>query len=70
MPFGIRTLFRRDLAPEYLKTPILLAELSAFMLPARQSNPRRDSSAPPCSASCWPISTSPASRNSVASRRR
>ena len=25
MPFGIRTLFRRDLAPEYLKTPILLA---------------------------------------------
>ncbi len=25
VPFGIRTLFRRDLAPEYLKTPILLA---------------------------------------------
>ena len=24
LPFGIRTLFRRDLAPEYLKTPILL----------------------------------------------
>jgi Trk K+ transport system NAD-binding subunit len=24
-PFGIRTMFRRDLAPEYLKTPILLA---------------------------------------------
>jgi NhaP-type Na+/H+ or K+/H+ antiporter len=24
-PFGIRALFRRDLAPEYLKTPILLA---------------------------------------------
>jgi len=25
VPFGIRTLFARDLAPEYLKTPILLA---------------------------------------------
>ena len=25
VPFGIRSLFRRDLAPEYLKTPILLA---------------------------------------------
>ena len=25
VPFGIRALFRRDLAPEYLKTPILLA---------------------------------------------
>lgn len=25
VPFGIRTLFKRDLAPEYLKTPILLA---------------------------------------------
>ncbi|USI72782.1 cation:proton antiporter [Sphingomonas morindae] len=25
VPIGIRTLFRRDLAPEYLKTPILLA---------------------------------------------
>ena len=25
VPFGIRWLFRRDLAPEYLKTPILLA---------------------------------------------
>ena len=25
VPFGIRTLFHRDLAPEYLKTPILLA---------------------------------------------
>ena len=25
VPLGIRTLFRRDLAPEYLKTPILLA---------------------------------------------
>lgn len=25
IPFGIRTLFARDLAPEYLKTPILLA---------------------------------------------
>ncbi len=24
LPYGIRTLFRRDLAPEYLKTPILL----------------------------------------------
>lgn len=24
LPFGIRTLFRRDMAPEYLKTPILL----------------------------------------------
>ena len=25
LPFGIRALFRRDLAPEYLKTPILLS---------------------------------------------
>lgn len=25
VPFGIRSMFRRDLAPEYLKTPILLA---------------------------------------------
>ena len=56
LPSVVRFAFRRDLAPQYLKTPSCWPARSAIMRSERRSRPRPAWSAPPPLAWCWPTS--------------